>query len=335
MNQKDRKSFWDMLSNMRDASPKQIESLRITIKMPHTLCRFRSVSESTLTQLQENKLFFSTADRYDDPFDTYFYINYPKLQILLDQFNNMLNDPTSRDAFVTAVSAMGIPAKEILEASMASSALPNMEQLKERICQVRDTVQKNLYSICFCEDPLNETLWLKYGDNHRGFVLVYDFYDNATRLCGFEEKCKNCGIALNPPNIYPVYYSNKRYDATRYTVSLLLSNALNITQLPALQALYQVMQQSMMWEIERISLIKKYRYHYDGEWRMILPTPYSSRPSIKLKPKKIIIGLRTPEYKKLLIAAAAKVAGISQIYTTCINEKDRLALAPFITEKSP
>lgn len=64
---------------------------------------------------------------------------------------------------------------------------------------------------------------------------------------------------------------------------------------------------------------------------MILPTPYSSRPSIKLKPKKIIIGLRTPEYKKLLIAAAAKVAGISQIYTMRINEKDRLALVPFVT----
>ena len=104
-----------------------------------------------------------------------------------------------------------------------------MQQLKDRICQVRDAVQKNLYSICFCENPLNETLWLKYGDNHRGFVLVYDFYDDATRLCGFEEKCKNCGITLNPPNIYPIYYCDKRYDATRYALSLLLSNALNIT----------------------------------------------------------------------------------------------------------
>lgn len=331
MNQKDRKKFWDILSNMHDASPEQIESLRTTIKMPHMLCRFRSITESTLTQLQENKLFFSTADRYDDPFDTYFYINYPKLQILLDQFYDMLNNPTSRDSFVTAVSAMGIPAKEILEASMASSVLPNVQQLRERICQIRDTVQKNLYSICFCENPLNETLWLKYGDNHRGFVLIYDFYDNATRLCGFEEKCKNCGIVLNPPNIYPVYYCDKRYDATRYTLSLLLSNALNVTQLPTTRALFQAMQQSTIWEIERISLIKKYRHHYDGEWRMILPTPYSSRPSIKLKPKKIIIGLRTPEYERLLIVAAAKVAGISQIYTMRINKKDRLAPVPFVT----
>lgn len=158
MNQKDRKKFWDILSNMHDASPEQIESLRTTIKMPHMLCRFRSITESTLTQLQENKLFFSTADRYDDPFDTYFYINYPKLQILLDQFYDMLYNPTSRDSFVTAVSAMGIPAKEILEASMASSVLPNIQQLRERICQIRDTVQKNLYSICFCENTLNETL---------------------------------------------------------------------------------------------------------------------------------------------------------------------------------
>ncbi len=86
----------------------------------------------------------------------------------------------------------------------------------------------------------------------------------------------------------------------------------------------------MMWEIERISLIKKYRHHYDGKWRMILPTPYSSRSSIRLKPQKIIIGLRTPEYEKLLIAAAAKVAGISQIYTICINEKAKLAQVPYV-----
>lgn len=85
---------------MHDASPEQLECLRTTIKMPHTLCRFRSITESTLTQLQENKLSFSTADRYDDPFDTYFYINYPKLQTLLDQFYNMLNDPASKESFI-------------------------------------------------------------------------------------------------------------------------------------------------------------------------------------------------------------------------------------------
>ena len=49
MNQKDRKKFWDVLSNMHDAAPEQIEGLRSTIKMPHTLCRFRSITESTLT----------------------------------------------------------------------------------------------------------------------------------------------------------------------------------------------------------------------------------------------------------------------------------------------
>ncbi len=269
MNQKERKRFWNILSGMHDAVPEHIEYLRNAIKMPSTLCRFRSITESTLTQLQENKLYFSTADRYDDPFDTYFYINYPQLEIMLDQFYNMLNNTTCRETFVNTVSAMGIPAKEILAASMTSSSPPNIQQLKEYICQTRDVVQKNLYSICFCEDSLNETLWLKYGDNHRGFVLIYDFNDNETYLCGFEEKCINCGIVLAPPNIYPVHYCNKRYDATKYTLSLLLRNALNVTQFPVSQPLLQVIQQSMMWEIERISLIKKYRHHYDEEWQMI------------------------------------------------------------------
>ena len=119
-----------------------------------------------------------------------------------------------------------------------------------------------------------------------------------------------------------------RYDATRYALFLLLNDSLNSIRVPIPQELSNTMQQSMVWEIERISLIKKFQHHYDEEWRMILPTPYNSRPSIKLKPKKVVIGLRTPKYQRLLILAAAKVAGVSQIYSIQISKKDRLELVP-------
>ena len=328
VNSRERKEFWKTLSNMHGVTPENISDLLAVRKIPHTLCRFRPVTESTLTQLQENKLYFSTADWYDDPFDTYLYINYPLLRKMLQEFNNMLNDPHRLESFIKTVSSMGIPVREILTISMTSSPPPNIQQFENRIKQMRDVIQKNLYSICFCENPLNETLWMKYGDNHRGFVLLYDFHDTSTYLCGYEEKCKQCGIHKYPPNMYPVCYSNRRYDATRYALFLLLNDSLNSIRVPLPQELYNAMQQSMVWEIERISLIKKFQHHYDEEWRMILPTPYSSRPSIKLKPKKVVIGLRTPEYQKLLILAAAKVAGVSQIYSIQISKKDRLELVP-------
>lgn len=87
MNQDERKKFWDVLSTMHDMTPAHIQQLQQTIIVPHTLCRFRAVSESSLTQLRENKLYFSTADYYDNPFDTYFYVNYRLLQQSTDVLN--------------------------------------------------------------------------------------------------------------------------------------------------------------------------------------------------------------------------------------------------------
>ena len=76
----ERKLFWDTLNGLHENSQECWDKLRAVYKPPEMLCRFRSVNQNTLQQLQENKLFFSSADRYDDPFDTYFYIDYAKVR---------------------------------------------------------------------------------------------------------------------------------------------------------------------------------------------------------------------------------------------------------------
>lgn len=77
----DRKLFWDTLNGLHENSQESWDKLRAVYKPPEMLCRFRSVNQNTLQQLQENKLFFSSADRYDDPFDTYFILIMPKLEV--------------------------------------------------------------------------------------------------------------------------------------------------------------------------------------------------------------------------------------------------------------
>lgn len=73
------KKFWDVLLTMHDAAPEHIQQLQKTSIIPNTLCRFRAVNENSLVQLQENKLYFSTSDYYDDPFDTYFILTMTRL----------------------------------------------------------------------------------------------------------------------------------------------------------------------------------------------------------------------------------------------------------------
>ena len=57
---------------------------------------------------------------------------------------------------------------------------------------------------------------------------------------------------------------------------------------------------------------------------MLLPTPYSNRPYIRLKPKNILIGLRTPEYQRQQILSAARIAGIQEVYQVVINDNNQL-----------
>ena len=65
-------------------------------------------------------------------------------------------------------------------------------------------------------------------------------------------------------------------------------------------------------------------HEYDQEWRMIRPTMSLDRTCIKMKPNKVILGLRMPEYEKRLVISAAKVAGINNIEELYINDSDLL-----------
>ena len=87
-------------------------------------------------------------------------------------------------------------------------------------------------------------------------------------------------------------------------------------------------QNSLMWEVERISLIKKKCHEYDQEWRMIRPAMFEQRSCIKMKPSKVIVGLRTPQYERRLIASAATIAGIQEIHELYINGLDKLDSRP-------
>lgn len=329
MNQEERKRFWDVLSTMHDAIPEHIQQLQQAITVPHTLCRFRAVNENSLTQLQENKLYFSTADYYDDPFDTFFHINYDAIEQQLEAIKVLLNNPASRELAIKQISSLGIAEKIISDniESAAQSSL-SIESFHAMVEKLHNQILKSLYSICFCENPLNETLWLKYAENHKGFVITYDFQNTETYLCGKETVCKNCTVSQYSPSLYPVYYSDSRYDASRYALAMLLKAEMASGNIKIPQSLLTAIDSSVLWEIERISLIKKYCHHFDGEWRMLYPRWSGQRPCIKLKPKSVIIGLRTPTYKERLIVSAATIAGITDIRKVQINRNDELEAVP-------
>lgn len=95
--EKDRKLFWNTLSELHDGSQASWDKLKAVYNPPMMLCRFRSVNQNTLEQLQENKIYFSSANYYDDPFDTYFYINHAEVRDKLGQLKWLVENYTNEE----------------------------------------------------------------------------------------------------------------------------------------------------------------------------------------------------------------------------------------------
>ena len=318
MTSNERNDFWKELCKMRDNNPEHIKDLRDTIKWPDYLCRFRSVNENSLTQLQENKLYYSSADYYDDPFDTFIHVDYTQIKNMHMMLSNDINEKSLdfTNCFKVLEEITGISRKKLLN-NLRDYPF-DLSAFSKRVKQVRTMIQKNIFSICFCENQLNETLWIKYANNYRGFVLVYDLKNQNTFLCGKEEMCKNCRSMAETPSIYPVYYTDKAYDATKFALACML------WEFNASPQIMDFSKKNVVWEAERVSLIKKKCHEYDNEWRMIRPTMMPDRTCIKMKPNKVILGLKMPEYERLLVISAAKIAGISNIEELYINDSDQL-----------
>lgn len=325
-----RKAFWDALLNAKLDNPQSIEALRQAATPPRLLCRFRPVSENSLLQLQENRLYYSSADYYDDPFDTYFYIDLTNLKQFVETLKLLLaskNESVMKG--LDAVAPLLNISSELL-VQLLDNTVPDFSELRGQLEVIRKDIQKQLFSICFCEDPFNETLWLKYADNHKGFVQIYDLSCETTFLCRKEEMCRNCPSGQHPPQFYPVFYSDERYDASKFALGCRMMQDTHWGTLAPL--VQQLILKDMAWEVERISLIKKKCHEYDQEWRMLRPQIACGRTYVKMRPCRVIAGLRMPEYQCRLVHSAATVAGISDIRKMYIDDSDRLNSRPMKEE---
>ena len=89
MDCKQRNEFWEKLLSLigKDKNADQIE-LNKTISILRYLYRYRPVNMKSLDALRTNKLYFSTANYYDDPFDTFIHVDLADLQKAMEQVRN-------------------------------------------------------------------------------------------------------------------------------------------------------------------------------------------------------------------------------------------------------
>ena len=338
MNNEQRIEFWNVLCLLKSNNPEQEwKQLQEKIILPRFLFRYRSVNSKNLDALRTNRLYFSSANYYDDPFDTFLHIDFQRIKSEFEM--NFRSDADIEQLSIgmkqfirghenelpeTFVDAITDPSK--LKA-LSQNGLIN--SFLSYVVDVRNEIRKNTWSVCFSENGLNETLWLKYADQYKGYALVYDLENTENLRCGKMDKCKNCGILQYGTPLYPVVYSDEPYDATnfaRFVLGQKLSQIVNFSLPAFLQD--DLASGISLWEREKTTLLKKACHQYDQEWRMLLPCPMNPPIMREWIPAGIILGLRMETSEKNLVSALAREAGIKEIYESYINLNNQLDMMP-------
>ena len=329
MNTEERKIFWDALCKA-DGKDVKTDGQKIasTIHYPRFLYRYRPVSVSSIDALQTNHLYFSKANYYDDPFDTLIKIDY---SVLHQHIMQMLSSEEIFQQLGLMCKALNVPEEGRLAAENTIKSVSPEEIIKGVDVFLRNNIQsvlkESLWTVCFSESGINETMWLKYADQYKGFCLVYDFSDDTRKLCGKQEKCVNCVVNNAGVSLYPIYYSDEGYDATEYARNHTIATIVR-SKVPMIANMIIQSLPAASWEQERITLIKSKCHEYDQEWRFILRSPANGPVMQEWIPYGIIIGLRTTTQERDTILRSAKMAGIDHFFECYINDLNRLDIRP-------
>ena len=149
----ERKLFWETLCSLSGTDiAADAEILKSAIQYPPYLFRYRSVTMKTLDALRTNTLYFSSADFYDDPFDTFLHID---LEALQQEYLSNFETEEGTQAVADGIKAWfkGHITNELLEqinVENLNDAIRKRELLKNFLLEslaLRENAKKDIFSV--------------------------------------------------------------------------------------------------------------------------------------------------------------------------------------------
>ena len=294
----------------------------IQTNKPKSLFHYRRCSEYTIEAFRENKIYFNTANNFNDPYDCLVYcdidaisrnitnmIEFPNIQRLQRNINSteflntkpvqMPQEKAEQLIETLKGKDLQIIVDSIPKESWGALASILKDTVKELATSYKNYYQTEMPLVCLSEKYNNVLMWAHYADNHKGFVIEYDSNTLKTDCmqCPQGKDFTTCP-EWKQVMLLPILYTNQRYDATQYIYDNTLIKIFNMT---GIKNVWQLKDDFAQY---KINIFKQKSWAYEKEWRLQL---YKTNRDnfIKSKPAAIYLGCRISKcYEDILVKYA-------------------------------
>jgi hypothetical protein len=290
---------------------------------PQNLYRYRSCNERNFENLKEDKFLLTKPTLFNDPYDSLLYINRQKIiseltkETEYDIVEKLQNDSQFKEQqiqlfgkYFVDIYAHQEPFKNTKEKEFYKKSSDKIytKFVDKLIDESLKSMKQSSLVACLSEDFDSILMWSHYANNHTGFVLNYDFksrYSIKTKIPGVN------ATEFADKKLFPVQYSEERFDATYYVEFHFIDNYFKSIGLkldkPFFDKLFYY----------KILLFKSTNWEYEKEWRIIKQTniDYNDKKSDigfinDIRPKEILLGSKTSNENKNNLINIAEQKGI-------------------------
>lgn len=141
---------------------------------------------------------------------------------------------------------------------------------------IKDLQKQSLIS-SFGDNPCDASMWAYYAEEHKGYVLEYKVTSSTFDFCAVCQNAdtESCDGSQVRARLYPIVYSDKRYDATEWVDSRIGTTSLKLVFREINDYIPDIL------AFDKSCLIKGKQWVHENEWRIVcypVHTPKTSAP---------------------------------------------------------
>lgn len=292
---------------------------------PDRLYKYRSCTDNHISAFENDKIWLSTSDLFNDPFDTLIQynedtvrtgFNFGETPEMLEVMAKYLAEGGQiPESIVHIIGERGVDRLREMSHDIVDGGNSVIFPSNNQVVAFKDMIniylrllplvaQRFFMVACFSERIDSILMWSHYSCNHTGFALGYDLipFLNPNEL--------NLGL-------FPIVYGDVKYNAERYLLYMLGHlNKLPVKNPDVMSPIKLLLYKSLDWE-------------YEQEWRLIrrgISYFRGCAESIMIKPNSIYYGCRisSEDYQRLHEIAIRK--GLEEYQVSIDNSSYRYAM---------